>query len=84
MPSNQMLTVRISSEDLEKLDELAAIQDRPRSQLVQEAVAELVSKSEHLRELEYAKLKKRLRPAIKEQCEFLDTVASFSDNNRTF
>ncbi len=34
MAANQMLTVRITAEDLEKLDRLAAIQGRPRSQLV--------------------------------------------------
>ena len=84
MAANQMLTVRIPEEDLEKLDQLAAIQGRPRSQLVQEALTELISKSENLRDLEFARLKKRLKPAIAEQCRLLDESGSFADDNRTF
>ena len=84
MAANQMLTVRIPEEDLEKLDRLAALQGRPRSQLVQEALAELISKSENLRDLEFARLKKRLKPAIAEQCKLLDDSGSFADDNRTF
>lgn len=84
MSNNQMLTVRIPSKDLEKLDELAALQGRPRSQLVQEALAELIKSNANLRSLECARLKKQLRPAIKEQCEFLDEYSSFADDNRTF
>lgn len=84
MRSSQMLTVRITSEDLEKLDELAALQGRPRSQLVQEALAELIKNNENLRSIECARLKKQLRPAIKEQCAFLDKHTSFADDNRSF
>jgi predicted DNA-binding protein len=84
MAANQMLTVRIPEEDLEKLDRLAALQGRPRSQLVQEALAELISKSENLRDLEFARLKKRLKPAIAEQCKLLDDSGSFADDYRTF
>jgi predicted DNA-binding protein len=84
MAANQMLTVRIPQEDLEKLDRLAARQGRPRSQLVQEALAELISKSESLRDLEFARLKKRLKPAIAQQCKLLDDSGSFADDNRTF
>ncbi|MFK7861049.1 MAG: ribbon-helix-helix domain-containing protein [Granulosicoccus sp.] len=84
MTANQMLTVRIPEEDLEKLDQLAAIQGRPRSQLVQEALAELISKNENLRDLEVARLKKRLKTAIAEQCKLIDESGSFSDDNRTF
>ena len=84
MAANQMLTVRIPEEDLEKLDQLAAIQGRPRSQLVQEALTELISKSENLRDLEFARLKKRLKPAIAEQCKLLDESGSFADDNRSF
>lgn len=84
MAANQMLTVRIPVEDLEKLDRLAAIQGRPRSQLVQEALVELISKSENLRDLEFARLKKQLEPAIAEQCQLLDESVSFADDNRTF
>ena len=84
MAANQMLTVRIPVEDLEKLDRLAAIQGRPRSQLVQEALVELISKSENLRDLEFARLKKQLEPAIAEQCKLLDESGSFADDNRTF
>lgn len=79
-----MLTVRIPEEDLEKLDQLAAIQGRTRSQLVQEALSELISKSENLRDLEFARLKKRLKPAIVEQCKLLDESGYFADDNRTF
>jgi len=82
--ANQMLTVRIPEEVLAKLDQLAAVQGRPRSQLVQEALAELISKSENLRDLEFARLKKRLKPAIDEQCKLLDESGSFADDNRTF
>ena len=84
MAANQMLTVRIPEEDLKKLDQLAAVQGRPRSQLVQEALAGLISKNENLRELEFARLKKRLKPAIAEQCKLLDESVSFADDNRTF
>jgi len=84
MGANQMLTVRIPEEDLAKLDQLAAVQGRPRSQLVQEALADLISKSENLRDLEFARLKKRLKPAIVEQCKLLDKSGSFADDNRTF
>jgi len=84
MSANQMLTVRISAEDLEKLDELAVLQGRPRSQLVQEALSELIKNNENLRSLECARLKKKLRPAIKEQCAFLDDNSSFADDNRSF
>ena len=84
MAANQMLTVRIPEEDLEKLDQLAAIQGRPRSQLVQEALSELISKSENLRDLEFARLKKRLKLAISEQCKLIDESGSFADDNRTF
>ena len=84
MAANQMLTVRIPEEDLKKLDQLAAVQGRPRSQLVQEALAELINKNENLRDLEFASLKKRLKPAIAEQCKFLDESGSFADDNRTF
>ena len=82
--SNQMLTVRIPEADLKKLDQLAAVQGRPRSQLVQEALAELISKSENLRDLEFARLRKRLKPAIEEQCQLIDESGSFADDNRTF
>ena len=84
MAANQMLTVRIPEEDLEKLDQLVAVQGRPRSQLVQEALAELISKSENLRDLEFARLKKRLKPVIVEQCKLLDESVSFANDNRTF
>lgn len=80
----QMLTVRLPLEDLERLDELAALEGRPRSQLVQEALSELINKNEKLRSLELARLQKRLRPAINEQCGLLDQGASFSDEHRNF
>ncbi len=83
MAANQMLTLRIAAEDLEKLDKLAALQGRPRSQLVQEAVSRLVSSDLASRELERERVRKRLRPAIKEQCAILDQV-SFADEHRSF
>lgn len=83
MAVNQMLTLRIAAEDLEKLDKLAALQGRPRSQLVQEAVSRLVSSDLASRELERERIKKRLRPAIKEQCAILDKL-SFADEHRSF
>lgn len=84
MVSNQMLTVRIPEEDLEKLDQLAAVRGRSRSQLVQEALAELISKNQNPRDLEFVRLRKRLIPAIVEQCKLLDVSVSFADDNRTF
>ncbi len=83
MASSQMLTLRIATEDLEKLDRLAALQGRPRSQLVQEAVLKLVNDDLALRDSERERLKKRLKPAIKEQCAMLDR-ASFADEHRSF
>ena len=84
MPKNQMLTVRIPVKDLERLDELALIQGRPRSQIIQEALVQLINKSDELRSAESARIRKRLRPAIKEQCELLESAASFSDEHRVF
>lgn len=84
MVSNQMLTVRIPEGDLEKLDQLAAVRGRSRSQLVQEALAELISKNQNPRDLEFVRLRKRLIPAIVEQCKLLDVSVSFADDNRTF
>ena len=84
MASSQILTVRIPVEDLAKLDELAALQGRPRSQLIQEALAELIRSNEELRHQELERLRKRLRPAISEQCAMLDESSSFADENRSF
>ena len=84
MSNSQMLSVRISEEDLRRLDELAAIQGRPRSQLIQETISDLVNKNERLRNIELMRLQKRLKPAIKEQCELMDSGSSFSDEYRGF
>ncbi len=84
MASSQMLTVRVADEDLEKLDQLAALQGRARSQLVQEALADLIRRSDEIRNLEIKRLRKRLRPAISEQCSILDDGASFADEHRSF
>lgn len=84
MPNSQMLTVRVANEDLEKLDQLAALQGRARSQLVQEALADLIKRNDDIRNLEIERLKKRLRPAIAEQCAILDGGASFADEHRSF
>jgi len=43
MTSSQMLIVRVAEEDLEKLDRLAVLQGTARSQLVQEALSDLLS-----------------------------------------
>ncbi len=83
MTANKMLTLRIATEDLEKLDRLAALQGRPRSQLVHEAVLKLVNDDLASRDHERERIKKRLRLAIKEQCAILDQV-SFADEHRSF
>ena len=83
MTANKMLTLRIATEDLEKLDRLAALQGRPRSQLVREAVLKLVNDDLASRDHERERIKKRLRLAIKEQCAILDQV-SFADEYRSF
>lgn len=84
MGSSQILTVRVSDEDLEKLDQLAKLQGRPRSQLVQQALSDLIHQSEDIRIREIRRLKKRLQPAIDEQCAILDEFGSFADDNRSF
>jgi len=81
--SNNILTVRMQEDELKKLDELAKLQNRPRSQLVQEAVRELIRSSEELKQQEFHQLKARLAPAVKEQCELLKKV-SVSDEHRRF
>ena len=82
--ANHILTVRIPEKDLKKLDQLAAVQGRSRSQLVQEALAALINKSENLQDLEFARMKKRLKPAIIEQCKLFNESGTFADDNRTF
>lgn len=84
MPSNQMLTVRIPAEDLDKLDKIAELEGRPRSQIIQDAVSELIAKNHKLRSLELARMQKKLTPAIKEQCELMEKSGSFSDESRGF
>lgn len=84
LPKNQMVSVRIPAEELERLDRLASLQGSTRSQLIQEAIADLISKSEVLRNAELWQLQKRLGPVIEEQCRLLDTEASFSDEYRRF
>lgn len=83
MSRTQMLSVRVSSEDLDKLDKLAELHGRSRSQLVQEALADLVNSDQNMRSLECRRLKKRLKSAIEEQCAIMDQ-ASFSDEHRSF
>ena len=58
MPTNQMLTVRMPKEAPDKLDQMSAVQGRPGSQLVQEALNDLICKNKKLRNLECARLKK--------------------------
>ena len=45
MAASNLLTVRMSEDELKKLDELEKLQNRPRSQLVQDALKELIRSS---------------------------------------
>ena len=45
MPINQMLSVRMPKEAPDKLDQMSAVQGRPGSQLVQEALNDLICKN---------------------------------------
>lgn len=69
MAVSNILTVRMNEADLSKLDELAKLQNRPRSQLVQDAVRELIRASDELAKQEFLRIKARLAPAVKAQCD---------------
>ena len=83
MAGSNILTVRMQEDELIKLDELAKLQNRPRSQLVQDAVRELIHSSDELRQQEFHRIKARLAPAVKEQCALLEKT-SVADENRRF
>jgi len=48
--ASNILTVRMSEDELIKLDELAKIQNRPRSHLVQDVLKELIRSSDELKQ----------------------------------
>ena len=83
MAASNILTVRISDDELNKLDELAKLQDRPRSQIVQDAVKELIRANDDLTRQEFLRVKVRLAPAVKAQFELLDKC-SVADEHRRF
>lgn len=83
MPASNILTVRMREDDLIKLDELAKLQNRPRSQLVQDAVRELLHSNDQLKQQEFDRLKARLAPAVDEQCALLEK-SSVADEHRRF
>ncbi|MFK7861576.1 MAG: ribbon-helix-helix protein, CopG family [Granulosicoccus sp.] len=83
MATSNILTVRMQEDELLKLDELAKLQNRPRSQLVQDAIRELLHASEELKQQEFHRLKARLAPAIEEQCALLEK-SSVADEHRRF
>ena len=83
MASSNILTVRMNQDELIKLDELAKLQNRSRSQLVQDAVRDLIHSSDELKQQEFRRLKARLAPAIKAQCALLEEN-SVADEHRRF
>lgn len=83
MPASNILTVRMNEDELNKLDELAKLQNRPRSQLVQDAVRELIRSNDELARQEFLRIKARLAPAVKAQCALLDKC-SVADEHRRF
>ena len=83
MAASNILTVRMQEDELIKLDELAKMKNRPRSQLVQEAVRELLHASDELKQQEFDRLKARLAPAVEEQCALLEK-SSVADEHRRF
>lgn len=62
MTSSNIVTVRMNQDELTKLDELAKFQNRSRSQLVQEAIRDLIESSDELRQQDFLRLKARLAP----------------------
>ena len=83
MAASSILTVRISEDELIKLDELAKLQNKPRSQLVQDALKELIRSSEELKQQEFLHIKARLAPAVRAQCALLKK-SSVADEHRRF
>lgn len=83
MAASNILTVRMNEDELDKLDELAKLQNRPRSQIVQDAVKELIRSNDELTRQEFLRIKARLAPAVKAQCELLNR-SSVADEHRRF
>lgn len=83
MGTSNILTVRLPEEELVRLSKLAALQNRTRSQIVQEAIANLINESEALRPQEFESTRARLKPAIEKQFSLLDRV-SVADEHRRF
>jgi len=83
MPTNNILTVRLPEEEIAQLDALAALQKRPRSQIVQDAIREALKLDVQLRAQRFAHMKTRLAPAIAEQSELLERH-SVADEHRRF
>jgi len=83
MAAKNLLTVRLPEADLEKLERLARLQKRPKSGIVQEAIASFLASNDELQADLARQLKDRLQPAIDEQCELLNQV-SVADEHRRF
>jgi len=83
MASCNILTVRMSEDELIKLDQLAKLQDRPRSQYVQDALKELIRSTDGVRQRQFLRAKAQLAPAVKEQCALLEK-SSVADEHRRF
>ena len=83
MATSNILTVRMNEDELNKLDQLAKLQNRPRSQLVQDAVKELIRSNDELTRQEFLRIKARLAPAVKAQSELLE-ISSVADEHRRF
>ena len=83
MASSNILTIRMNQNELIKLDELAKLLNRSRSQLVQDAVRDLIHSNDELNQQEFHRLKARLAPAVKAQCGLLEK-SSVADEHRRF
>lgn len=83
MVDRSILTVRLSAEEIERLDALAAQRHQTRSQLVQQTLRTLLASDDEQRQRRLEELRDRLRPAIEAQDAFLDRV-SIADEHRPF
>ena len=83
MGSSNILTVRLPEDELVRLSRLAKLQNRTRSQVVQEAISAHINQNEEIRAQEFELMRSRLKPAIQEQCALIDRV-SVADEHRRF
>ena len=60
MGSSNILTVRLPESELIRLNHLATLRNRTRSQIVQETVTTLISQSEELRSQELEHMRSRV------------------------